>query len=178
MKINSTTILALVAVVVTGCASTVTVNITPSIDGTLCRPDMAAEVWWGTQWRADQKDVSLRDAAAEQGIQAFLARPGCFASTVLHRGAPPSGGASQGVARIVLVVRELGPTLRIGSTLALVEGATGVVFDVETVGQGQLAPRTTVHWRDGGPGTVKGVVSLPVDMAAALATVFRAPPLR
>lgn len=175
MKIRTKTTLALVAIAVAGCASTVTVDITPSIDRTLCRPDVAAEVWWTTRWRADQKDVPLRNAAAEQGIQQFLSKPGCFATTVLHRGTPPSAGSPHGAARIVLVVRELGPTLRIGSSLALVDGATEVVFDIETAGEQHIPPRITVHWREGGPGTVKGVASLPADMAAALTTAFRAP---
>lgn len=178
MNIKQKTKLALVALAVTGCAATVKVDITPSIDRTLCRPEVAAEVWWTTRWRADQKDVSLRDAAAEQGIRQFLSKPGCFATTVLHRGTPVSVGSSHSAVRIVLVVRELGPTLRIGSSLALVDGATEVVFDVETVGEPQIPPRITVRWREGGSGVVKGVASLPADMAAALATAFRAPPLR
>lgn len=178
MNITQVTRLALVALAVTGCTSAVTVDITPAIDRTLCRQDATAEIWWTTRWRADQKDVAQREVAAEQGIQQFLSKPGCYASTVLHRGSPANMGAPPGAVRIALIVRELGPTLRIGSSLALVDGATEVVFDIETTHEPRIPQRITVRWRDGGPGTVKGVASLPADMAAALATAFRAPPLR
>ena len=70
----------------------------------------------------------------------------------------------------MITVRELGPTVKIGASLALIEGATEVVLDVSEFLPGRIPPRTfTVQWRSGGPGVLKGVASLPQDMQAALA---------
>ena len=83
------------------CAST-TVDFSGSVPNTpLCQRTADASnvlVVWGTAWRPDQKDVSLREAAAEQGLKDYLARSSCFpgatvrqAATVLrsHRRAQP-----------------------------------------------------------------------------------------
>ena len=71
---------------------------------------------------------------------------------------------------IVLTVRELGPTVKLLSSAALVEGGTEVVVDVAVVRPGRREPdrEFSIRWQDGGPGVVKGVQTLPADMAAAL----------
>ena len=71
---------------------------------------------------------------------------------------------------LVLTVRELGPTVKLLSSAALVEGGTEVVVDVAEFRPGQREPQRqwTVRWQDGGPGVVKGVQTLPDDLAAAL----------
>ncbi|AUB83003.1 hypothetical protein THSYN_20010 [Candidatus Thiodictyon syntrophicum] len=75
-------------------------------------------------------------------------------------------------------VRELGPTVKIGASPALLEGGTEVVLDVSEFLPGRTTPRTfTVEWRNGGPGVLKGVASLPQDMQAALAAGLQ-PPVR
>ena len=69
---------------------------------------------------------------------------------------------------VVVAVRELGPTVRIGSP-ALVEGGTEVVLDLTAYESAKSMPRAfSVYWRNGGPGVVKGVATLPQDMQAAL----------
>jgi hypothetical protein len=51
-----------------------------------------------------------------------------------------------------------------------VEGGTEVVLDITEYDLPQPAPRVfTVHWRNGGPGVVKGVATLAQDLQAALA---------
>ena len=70
---------------------------------------------------------------------------------------------------VVLTVRELGPILKIGSSVALVDGGTEVVLDVAEYKLPSSTPRNfSIHWRHGGPGVMKGVASLPQDMRAAL----------
>jgi hypothetical protein len=70
---------------------------------------------------------------------------------------------------VLIVVRELGPTVKIGASLALVEGGTEVVLDVSVYELAIPTPRTfNVQWRRGGPGVVKGVATLPQDLQAAL----------
>jgi hypothetical protein len=74
---------SLVAAALLGaCAGTATtqVTLTPPDQAPVCQPQAAlkASVFWRTQWRADQKDVPEREAAAAQGITRFFADGGCF----------------------------------------------------------------------------------------------------
>ena len=169
---------SLVAAALLGaCAGTATtqVTLTPPDQAPVCQPQAAlkASVFWRIQWRADQKDVPEREAAAAQGINRFFADGGCFASAVVARAdagvtafAVPPGSDLL----IVLTVRELGPTVKLLSSAALVEGGTEVVVDVAVVrpGRREADREFSIRWQDGGPGVVKGVQTLPSDMAAAL----------
>ena len=170
--------LAVAALALAGCASTTTARLVPSPQPPVCQPGAAALVLWAPQWRADQKDVPAREAAAAQGLDRFFATSGCFGSVTVRR-VPPNAPAfvsdalAEARAReqpvVVIAVRELGPTLAIGASLALVEGGTEVVLDVTAHEPAGAAPRTfTVQWRSGGAGVVKGVASLPHDLQAAL----------
>lgn len=172
--------------VLTGCAPTVSVRLTPAPQAPVCQPAAHAQVFWAPQWRPDQKDVPAREAAAAEGIRQFFAQPGCFASASVER-LDDHPGATTVEARIaalpaqvdtalVLTVRELGPILKIGSSLALVDGGTEVVLNVAEYRSRHAPPRTfTLEWRQGGPGTIKGVVTLPDDLRAALAAGLKSP---
>jgi hypothetical protein len=166
-----------------GCASVVTVDVKPAPQAPVCQPRSNAHVLWITQWRADQKDVPAREAAADEGIRKFFGTSGCFAAADIERRAEISQSeiearaAQNSVAVIVLTVRELGPILRIGSSAALVEGGTEVVLEVAEYHAGRTEPRRfSVVWRDGGPGTIKGVATLPKDMQSALAAGLQSSP--
>lgn len=166
------------AALLAACASTA-VTLTPSPQAPVCNRAASALVLWAPQWRRDQKDVAAREAAAADGLNRFFATSGCFARTELRRsgdlgpaavGAALAGSSGRFDTVLTIGVRELGPVVKLLSSAALVEGGTEVVVQV-----GAGAPRTggaprefTVHWRQGGPGVVKGVASLPEDMAAAL----------
>jgi len=109
-------------------------------------------------------------------VGAFFAQSGCFSAPAVLRVAPDGVAAALAERRtnpdkvVVIVVRELGPTLAIGASVALVEGATEVKLEVSEYIAARPAPRAfAVHWRSGGPGVVKGVASLPQDLQAALA---------
>jgi len=160
-----------------GCAGTATtrVTLTPPDQAPVCQPDAAlkAAVLWRTQWRADQKDVPEREAVAAQGITRFFADGGCFQSAAVAR--TQVGGSAFDVPAgsdwlIVLTVRELGPVVRLLASAALVDGGTEVVVDVAEYRPGQRAPlrQFSIRWTNGGPGVVKGVQTLPDDLAAAL----------
>ena len=169
---------SLVAAALLGaCAGTPStrVTLTPPDQAPVCQPQSAlkASVLWRTQWRADQKDVPDREAAAAQGITRFFADGVCFQSAEVVR--TQVGGSAFDVPAgsdrlIVLTVRELGPTVKLLSSAALVEGGTEVVVDVALYGpERREADREfSIRWQDGGPGVVKGVQTLPSDMAAAL----------
>jgi uncharacterized membrane protein len=142
-------------------------------------------VVWGPNWRPDQKDIGAREQAAERGIADFFATQDCFARTQVQRlltgtlgsldeakaAAAASGIGAQRV--VYVVVKELGPVVKLLSSAALIEGGTEVVLDVAVydLARGQQG-RFTTHWRHGGGGVVKGVASLPDDMRAALAAAL------
>ena len=167
-------------VVVAGCAST-TVTVTPSPQAPVCDARASALVLWAPEWRADQKDVPDREAAAASGLDEFFRRSGCFARTELRRVqdvAPSAIAAQVADARggafdvvVAIAVRELGPVVRVLASPALVDGGTEVVLQVSSwVPPDAAEPRVfTVRWQNGGPGVVKGVESLPHDMQEALA---------
>jgi hypothetical protein len=149
------------------------------------RSSTNAVVLWSAKWRPDQKDVIAREAAAADGLARFFEKSGCFSSAALRRLPEISKQAIEGTVaeaatrneKLVLIsVRELGPTVKIGSSLALVDGATEVVLDVSEYVPTRPAPRTfTVQWRSGGPGVLKGVATLPQDMQAALTAGLQPP---
>lgn len=162
-----------------GCASTTTAQLSPSPQEPVCEASAAALILWRPQWRADQKEVPAREAAAADGLGQFFEKSGCFQSASLERLTQTSEETAASIAadatrrnlKVVLItVRELGPTVKIGASMALVEGGTEVVLGVSEFIPGNAARRTfTVQWRSGGPGVVKGIASLPQDMQAALA---------
>lgn len=145
----------------------------------MCDRALSALVLWAPQWRPDQKDVPEREAAAEAGLKEFLQRSGCFSRFKLRRlpsitlvavtaEVTPENGQFNKVVTIIL--RELGPVIKLLSSPALIEGGTEVVLQVdEYIPPGEVQTRTfTVHWHNGGPGVIKGMGSLPQDMQAAL----------
>ena len=169
---------AVFGAVLAGCAST-TITLTPSPQSPVCDPSAATLVLWTPQWRPDQKDVAMREEAAAAGLGKFLAGSRCFARSEVRRvrelgpasvPTPADAAAGRFTHVVAIEVRELGPVVKVLSSAALVEGGTEVVlritaYSVPAVG----SPRAfTVHWRNGGPGVVLGVASLPADMQAAL----------
>lgn len=166
-----------------GCASTTTVQLDPAPQPPVCSVSASAQVFWTTQWRDDQKDVPSREAAAADGLGQFFNSPGCFKSVLLKRLIDTSHESVQAEAteatkhndKVVLItVRELGPTVKIGTSLALVEGTTEVVLNISEYTREKPMPRTfSVRWQNGGPGVIKGVASLPQDMKAALVAALQ-----
>lgn len=171
------------AVLLAGCATT-RVTLNPPDPAPVCDRAASARVAWTPRWRGDQKDVPAREAAAAAGLERFLAGSDCFARWSLQRlaGSDPAaiGAAVAEVPAdvgtvVVVVVRELGPVVRLMSSAALVEGGTEVVLDILVhEGPGRSRRRAfTVYWQHGGPGVVKGVDSLPSDLQAALAAALQ-----
>ncbi|WP_374678004.1 hypothetical protein [Piscinibacter sp.] len=166
-----------------GCAATTSTHFTPSPQQPVCHVSSTAVVVWSPQWRADQKDVQAREVAASEGIARFFQVSGCFASVSLRRvpqlSAPyVESAASEAGLRydtlVGLAVRELGPVVKLGSSAALVEGGTEVVLDIQEYKPPNEKRRSfSVHWRNGGPGIIKGVATLPQDIEAALAAALQ-----
>jgi hypothetical protein len=183
--------IAFLCVALLGCASTKVETTGTTLQEPLCGADqrkVSALVYWGPQWRSDQKAPERREAAALRGIEAFFADSGCVARYDVRRlpggrvaevpsddallklasAAPPSPDKV-----LVIVVRELGPILRIGIP-SIVEGGTEVVLELRLLdvptSNAQASLRT--HWWNGGTFVVKGVGSLERDMSAALAAAL------
>jgi len=176
-------------VLLTGCATTKVETTGSPPKEPLCQLGTHAVntvVYWGPQWRPDQKEPPLREAAALRGIQDFLSRTSCLAVVGIHRvpaeRLPPSNDELLHLAAAVspkpervllIVVRELGPRLVIGIP-GIVEGGTEVLIDVRV-----LSTRTSLSladaqtlWRNGGAFVVKGVKTLDQDMSAALSATL------
>ncbi len=161
-----------------GCASTA-ITLNPSPQAPVCESTATALVLWAPEWRPNQKDVVDREFAAATGLKNFFDGSGCFARSELRRipslspaavSAQVASETGQFTRVVVIGVRELGPVVKLLSSAALVDGGTEVVLNVLTYSvPGVVQPREfTVHWRNGGPGVLKGVASLPDDMQAAL----------
>src|SRR5262245_53812887 len=74
-------LLTAAAAMLAGCASTQFRSAGQMPDEPLCqRPteNVSAVVLWGVQWRPDQKEPALREAAARRGIETFFADSNCF----------------------------------------------------------------------------------------------------
>ena len=160
------------------CANT-DVTLSPSPQSPVCDRKATALVLWAPHWRIEQKDVAAREAAAASGLSNFFASSECFVSTELRRvrSLSPAAVTSELAASsgqfnmvVTIAVRELGPVVKLLSSASLVEGGTEVVLEVTSRQPHRPdQPREfMVHWRNGGPGVVKGVASLPDDMSAAL----------
>ena len=143
--------------------------------------NLSALVLWGTSWRADQKDVPLREKAAEQGIENFLKHSDCFSRVEIQKISESfvedsAKSYHHQFDRIVTIkVRELGPTVRLLGSPALVDGGTEVVLDVTSVTYGPPDQKNAfrITWKNGGPGVIKGVSTLPSDMESALMVALR-----
>jgi hypothetical protein len=183
---NAATRIALLAatLLATACAST-SVKLTPEPPASPCQgasEQVSALVLWAPRWRPEQKDVALREEAAQQGITRFFETSACFAHAEVKRVSPESVGQQVQIQRLVadavsepnrvlvVVVRELGPVVKVLSSSALVEGGTEVVLDISQYAIQEAGPQLaySVRWQNGGPGVVKGVATLPADMEAAL----------
>jgi hypothetical protein len=171
------------AAALVGCASTKVETSGTGMKEPLCPEgsvQRSALVYWTTQWRPDQKEPALREAAALRGIERFFGDLSCIADIRRNSGGIPSdaellrpAGAPVPDRIVFIVVRELGPKLVIGIP-AIVEGGTEVLIDVRVLdvrGARSLAEVQT-HWQHGGTFVIKGVKSLDQDMGSALAAAL------
>jgi len=169
---------ALLTALLTGCAST-TVTLTPSPQAPGLRSSRGRVGSLGAAMAPRPKDVPQREAVAHAGLQDFFSESQCFARSELRRLpdlAPETIATQLGPAAsqfdfvLLISVHEFGPVVRLLNFPALVEGATEVVLHVTTYQAPAFAVSRefTVHWRNGGPGVIKGVTSLSDDFRAAL----------
>jgi hypothetical protein len=176
-----------------GCASTKVETSGSGLKEPLCQvgtSNISSLVYWGPQWRPDQKEPTRREAAALRGIQEFFGNTQCVSAVEIRRipGEQTAGALSdEWLLRmantmapipdrvVLIVVRELGPRLLIGLPVIL-EGGTEVVIDVRVlkVNPPESMANVQTHWRNGGKFVVKGVKTLDQDMSAALRSALMA----
>ncbi len=172
-----------------GCATTQVKIAGSPLKQPLCSaktPAVTTEVFWGTQWRENQKEPALREAAALRGIQDFISRTNCITVAGIHRlPANKALNSDEELFRLaststpkpervlLIVVRELGPRLVIGLPV-IVEGGTEVVIDVRVLNSQTSESLSNVQtvWRNGGTFVIKGVKTLDQDMSAALSATL------
>lgn len=172
-----------------GCATT-QVKITGSpLKQPLCKIESHAvttAVYWGAQWRENQKEPALREAAALRGIQDFINHSGCLTLAGIHRlpAKQPLPSEEELLSHattstpkpervLLIVVRELGPRLVFGLPV-IIEGGTEVVIDVRALNvlTEQSLASVQTSWRNGGAFVIKGVKTLDKDMSAALSATL------
>jgi hypothetical protein len=167
----------LAAVMAAGCASTTVQTTGNALKAPLCVPGrtLPVAVYWLPRWRYEQKEREQREAAAQKGLDDFLADTPCLATTGAHRllTAPQDEELVHASPRaeryVVITLYELGPLLEIGVP-SIVRGGTEVVLDVKVLDPRAPAPlaASRTRWRHGGLFYLKGTGELDKDMAAAL----------
>jgi hypothetical protein len=160
--------LGVAALAAAGCARTRFETSGRTPEGCLCQgpgEQVSALVLWGTRWRPDQKEVSLREAVVRRvdGRPAIELSP---AEVRTFAAAQPSGPSRA----LFITVRELGPVVKLFSSLAPVEGGTEVVLDIGStvLATGESLADSQSHWEHGGPWVLKGVATLEQDIGSAL----------
>lgn len=180
-----------------GCASTKIETSRAERTDSLCQSaaeNLSALVLWGPIWRPNQKEVPLREAAAQQGIESYFASSGCFSKVEIRR-LPDKGAVPEPSTRellslasvaspppdrlLVIAVRELGPVIKLLNSPAIVEGGTEAVLELTAINLRTNSPPVSfrVHWQNGGALVIKGVKTLPQDMSAALGAALLPGPL-
>lgn len=169
-----------------GCAST-SVLFSPKIPKELiCQQgneNLSSLVFWSTSWRSNQKDIELREIAAENGIKNFFGSSNCFADIHIQRTSGEFKEINQIATQkqhtfnrvVTITVHELGPTLRFLESPALINGGTEVVLSITSYSFSPLVKRDdfNVYWQNGGSGVIKGVSTLSADMEGALASALK-----
>lgn len=156
----------------------------------LCNEENPAEklvVYWGTAWRGNQKEVVRRSVIAEEYIEVFFRSNDCFDtleiskivngkdvllvtdSEIINR------AVSKGADRAYVIrLEELGPNLMLYLSPILWQTQNEVLLRLRSinVGMGSLEADITAHWFRGGPFTIHGANSLPIDLYGVLASIF------
>lgn len=144
--------------------------------------DLALTVAWTTRWRPDQKEPAARNAAALRGIERHVQSLSCFRESAIRVFKSPTDPSALSVGEVlsrlrgdrservvVLVIRELGPHLRLGLPW-LIEGGTEVQFDVRVIDRRQATELASgrVRWQQRGPFHLRGTGDLDQDLSSAL----------
>jgi hypothetical protein len=169
-----------------GCATTHFETTGDALSQSLCQSkagQFSALVLWGPVWRANQKDVPLREEAALRGIEDFAAT--CFGTVSIRRleggrlAETPTDEQVRALAAnevplpdkvLVVIVRELGPVIQILGPVAAFGGGTEVLLELQIRDprSGKPIVKLQTNWHNGGSFVIKSTKTLPQDMRSAL----------
>jgi hypothetical protein len=172
-----------------GCSTTAVKLYPAGLTPPLCRAGAQQDsiaVYWGTAWRADQKEAARREAIAAKGLSEFFGGTSCFRTLALSRtinGHDPLlltdpellASAPADADRIFIIrVEELGPNLMFYLSPILWETRNDVVLRVRSlnVKTKRLESDVSVRWTRGGAFGLLGTDSLPPDFFGAVEAVF------
>jgi hypothetical protein len=184
-RIAEATALCLAALIF-GCATTHSETTGNDLSQPLCQSKVgqfSALVLWGPVWRANQKDVPLREEAALRGIEDFAKT--CFGTVTIRRleGGRLAETPTDEQIRVqaanevflpdsvlVVIVHELGPVIQILGPVAAFGGGTEVVLELQTrdPASGKQIVKLQTRWHNGGSFVIKSTKTLPQDMRSAL----------
>ena len=186
MKLTAIATALCLSTALLGCATTYFETTGDALSQPLCQSkagQFSALVLWGPIWRANQKDVPLREEAALRGIEDFAST--CFGAVSIRRleggrlAETPTDEQVRALAAnevlppdrvLVVIVRELGPVIQILGPVAAFGGGTEVVLELQTRDprSGEPIVKLQTHWHNGGSFVIKSTKTLPQDMQLAL----------
>ena len=157
----------------------------------LCKKNTSRKkvaIYWGTAWRKNQKEVSVREKYINDGLNTFFYSKNCFETISISkkvRGKDVllvtdeeliSAGIAIGADKVIKFrVEELGPNLYLYISPILWETQNEVslqvkVLDIKT---GKVESDISTQWKRGGAFTFNSAESLPGDFVETLKVIFR-----
>lgn len=183
-------IACILSLVIGGCSSITIKHHAIGVDPPLCKAGATPEkvvVYWGVAWRTDQKEPSIRKALVTKGIEKFFGSNRCFETLSISRNIAGqdallvtdfeaiSEAKALGSDKVFIIrIYEFGPNLMLYLSPILWQTKNEVLLQVRSINirTGRLEADISTHWMRGGPFTIIGAKSLPVDFAGALNAVF------
>jgi len=144
-------------------------------------------VYWGTAWRTDQKETTIREKYADEVINKFFAADDCFETVLVGRDINGkdallandaeliSAAREAGADRVFLLrIEELGPNLYVYLSPILWQTKNEVVLQIRklNINTQEVESDLSTQWLRGGPFTLNGASSLPADLSALLKEIF------
>ncbi|MBU0482452.1 MAG: hypothetical protein KKG47_15270 [Proteobacteria bacterium] len=182
--------LSILTLLTSGCSTIRTTHHSVGLQPPLCEEKTSqinAAVFWNTVWRQDQKEPQIREEMLSTALERFFAGTGCYRAQNLIRqingrsallatdteilSVADSSGADKA---IVIKFMEAGPNLILYLSPILWQTRNEIRMNVRII---DVKSRTieadiSTHRFRGGPFTMIGADSLPLDITGSLQEVF------
>lgn len=144
-------------------------------------------IYWGTAWRKNQKEVSVREKYIDDGLNTFFYLNDCFKTISISKKVKGnnvllatdeeliSAGIAIGVDKVIRFrIEELGPNLYLYISPILWETQNEVSLQVKVLNTktGKVESDISTQWKRGGAFTLNGAESLPNDLTSTLKVIF------
>ena len=149
--------------------------------------DKKVAVYWGTAWRADQKEVATREKYIANGINKFFDTNNCFETVIISKKVAGkdallasdseliSAGKAAGADKVLKFrFEELGPNLYLYLSPILWQTKNEIMLQLRVlnVRTNRMESDLSSHWQRGGAFTLHGASSLPTDLSNMLKAIF------